>query len=286
MSTISAAAVKTLRDKTNAPMMDCKAALTEAEGNMDKAVDILRKKNAAIQAKKGERVTAEGRIAVYIEPDQKTGAIIEVRCESAPVAKSDQFVQLANDLAKQVAQKGATTPEQLLGQPLVGDAKRTVNDRLAEVIGLIRENMKPARMARLGGGQVGGYVHHDGAIGVLVQVEGSGADPQVLRDVCMHIAAKNPVAARREDVPQEVIQKETEIVKSQIAADPKNKNKPANILDKIAEGKLKAWFADNVLVEQPFVKDDSKTVGDLLKSAGLKMVKFIRYRVGEIGQAG
>src|SRR5207253_1615300 len=119
MSTISAAAVKTLRDRTNAPMMDCKAALTEAEGNMDKAVDILRKKNSAIQAKKGERETAEGRIAVYYDPAQQVGAIVEMRCESAPVAKSKEFGKLANDIAKQVALKGATTPQEHLAQPLV-----------------------------------------------------------------------------------------------------------------------------------------------------------------------
>src|SRR5947209_14038823 len=114
MSNISAPAVKALRDRTNAPMMDCKAALTEAGGDMEKAVDILRKKNSAIQAKKGERETAEGRIAVYIDPATKTGAIVEVRCESAPVAKSEQFAQLANELARQVALKGAATVEQLL----------------------------------------------------------------------------------------------------------------------------------------------------------------------------
>ena len=124
MSTISATAVKSLRDRTNAPMMDCKAALTEAQGDMEKAIDILRKKNSAIQAKKGGRETAEGRIAAYIDPAQQVGAIVEVRCESAPVAKSEQFVQLANDIAKQVALKGATTAEALLAQPLVDDARR------------------------------------------------------------------------------------------------------------------------------------------------------------------
>ncbi|HEV3119946.1 MAG TPA: translation elongation factor Ts [Gemmataceae bacterium] len=277
MSTISAAAVKALRDRTNAPMMDCKVALTEAGGDMEKAVDILRKKNSAIQAKKGERETAEGRIAVYIDPAKQIGAIVEVRCESAPVVKSEQFGKLANDIAKQVALKGANSAGELLAQPLVDDPKRTVNDRIADVVGLIRENMKPQRMARLTG-VLGSYVHHDFQTGVLLQVEGASADPDLLRGICMHITAKNPVAARREDVSPEILAKEKEIAKTQAAAT----GKPANIVEKIAEGKLKTWLGENVLVEQPFVKDDSKTVGQILQGAGLKLVRFIRYKVGEL----
>ena len=156
-----------------------------------------------------------------------------------------------------------------------------MQDRIGEVVGLIRENMKPARIVRLHG-QLGSYVHHDGSIGVLLQVEGNNADPQLLRDVCMHITAKKPLAARREDVPADVVDKEKEIAQAQIANDPKNAGKPANILDKIAEGKLKTWFAENVLVDQPFVKDDTKTVGQLLQAAGLKVVRFVRYKVGEV----
>lgn len=278
---ITASAVKALRDRTNAPMMDCKAALTEAGGDMDKAADLLRKKNKAIQDKKGERETAEGRIAVFIDPAKSVGAIVEVRCESAPVVKSDHFGKLASDIAKQVALKDPKTTEELLAQPFVDDPKHTINDRVGEVIGLIRENMKPARMVRLTG-QLGSYIHHDFSVGVLLQVEGPTADPQVLRDVCMHITAKNPLAARKEDIAKDVVDREVEIAKSQIAADPKNKNKPAEIMDKIAQGKMKTWFAENVLLEQPFVKDDSKTVGELLNSAGLKLVKFVRLKVGEL----
>jgi elongation factor Ts len=159
----------------------------------------------------------------------------------------------------------------------VDDPKKTVHDHIGEVVGLIRENMRPARLAQMTG-LLGSYCHHDGSVGVLIQVEGERADPQLLRDVSMHITAKNPVAGRREDVPAALIEKEKEIAKSQAAAT----GKPANIVEKIAEGKLKTWFAENVLVEQPFVKDDSKTVGELLRSAGLKLVRFIRYKVGEL----
>lgn len=277
MSQISAAAVKKLRDMTNAPMMDCKAALTEASGDFDLAVTKLREKNAAIMAKKGERETAEGRIALFVDPAAKVGALVEVRCESAPVAKSEGFVQLANDLARQVALADPSSVETLLAQPFVGDKSKSVNQRIGEVVGVMRENMKPARFTRLTG-ELGGYVHHDGSVGVLVQVEGSAADGQVIRDVAMHVTARNPLAALREHVDPAVIEREKEIARSQAAAT----GKPAQIVEKIAEGKMKTFFAENVLAEQPFVKDDSKTVGDLLKSAGLKLVRFVRYRVGEI----
>jgi len=278
MSTpITAALVNELRQRTSRPMMECKNALVEAGGDVKKAEEDLRKKGGIA---KSDRATGEGRIAVYIDPAKHVGALIEVLCESAPVAKGEHFVALANDLAKQVALEGATTPEQLLGQKFVGDPTRTVQERIGDVIGVIREAMKPGRMVRLQG-QLGSYVHHDGSIGVLLQVEGNNPDPQVLRDVCMHITATRPIAARREEVPAEVVEKEKEIAKAQIANDPKNAGKPANILEKIAEGKLKTWFAENVLVEQPFVKDDSKTVGDLLKTAGLTLKGFVRFKVGE-----
>jgi elongation factor Ts len=148
------------------------------------------------------------------------------------------------------------------------------------VVNVIREAMRVGRMVRLQG-HLGSYVHHDGSIGVLLQVEGNNPDHQVLRDVCMHIAASKPIAARREDVPAAVVEEQKEIAKKQIANDPKNAGKPAQILDKIAEGKLKTFFAESVLVDQPFVKDPTKTVGQLLQSAGLKVVRFVRYKVGE-----
>src|SRR5207302_7864856 len=125
---------------------------------------------------------------------------------------------------------------------------------------------------------LGGYCHHDGSVGVLVQVEGDKADAQLLRDVSMHVTAKNPVTAKREDVAAATIAKELEIAKAQAAST----GKPANIVDKIAEGKMKTWFAENILVEQPFVKDETRTIGDLLKAAGLKMSRFVRYKVGEL----
>jgi elongation factor Ts len=276
---ISAADVKSLRDRTNAPMMECKSALTEAGGDMEKATDLLRKKMKNIQVARGERETAEGRIAVFVDEAKKVGAIVEMRCESAPVAKSEHFVQLGNEIAKTIVHQNPATVEALLATS--DGAGKTINDRVGEVIGVIRENMKVQRFTRLTG-TLGAYSHHDGTLGVLVLVEGTTTDTQVLRDVCMHIAARNPVSAVKEDVPAAVVEKEKEIARDQLANDPKNKGKPANIVEKILEGKMKTWFAENVLVEQPFVKDDSKTVGQLLPQHGLKLVKFVRYKVGEV----
>jgi elongation factor Ts len=281
MSQITAAAVDALRKRTGMQMMKCKAALVEAHGDMEKAVEILRKQNKDAQDKFVSREAGEGRVAVFIDPAQKVGAILEMRCETAPSAKNDLFIALANDLARQVALKNPANPDELLKQPFL-DTTKTVNDRIGETVGLVRENMRVARFTRLTG-LLGGYVHHDGAVGVLLQVEGGQPDQQVLRDVSMHVAATNPLAGVRDEVPAERIQKEKEIAQAQIKDDPKNAKKPANILEMIAEGKMKTWFAANVLVDQPFVKDDSKTVGDLLKTAGLKLVRFVRYKVGEVG---
>jgi elongation factor Ts len=278
MTTISATLVNELRQRTGRPMMECKSALTEAGGDLDKAVEILRKRAPVAKA---DRVTGEGRIATFIDADKKIAGIVEVLCESAPVAKSEQFVALADALAKQVALGRAESVDALLAEPLAGDPGKTVKERIGEVFALIREKMQPNRFARLSGGTFGSYIHHDGTVGVLLEVSGGSADPQVLRDVCMHIAAVNPPYALREQVPADVLAKEKEIVQAQIAADPENAGKPANIIEKMAEGKLrKLFFGANVLTEQEFVKDPSKTVGKLLDAAGLKVVRFVRYKVG------
>jgi elongation factor Ts len=266
---------------TNAPMMECKTALNEAGGDMEKAIEWLRKKAGSKIGNFSARETAEGRVAVYLDPASKAGAIVEVRCETAPVSKTDQFIALTNDIAKQIALKDPASVEALLEQPSVDQPAKKISDRVMDVFQLIRENMKPHRFTRLTG-LLGEYVHHDGSVGVLLQVEGAQADPQMLRDVCMHITARNPVSATKDDVPAATLAKETEIARDQTVNDPKNKSKPANIIEKIIEGKMKTWLAENVLLEQPFVKDDTKTVGQLLASSGLKLVKFVRYKVGEI----
>src|SRR5689334_2948439 len=208
MAEISATAVRELRDRTDMPMMKCKAALTKAGGDMDKAILILREEGGKFLSdpSKADRETAEGRIGAY--SDAKTaGALVELRCESPSVVKNDRFIALANDLAKQVAMKNPGNVEELLKMPFVGEPSRTVQDRVAEVVGLIRENMRPARFVRFEG-ITGEYVHHDGATGVLLQVRGESADPTLLRDICTHIAALRPTYATVADVPDEIVKRE------------------------------------------------------------------------------
>ncbi len=286
MSTpVTAAAVNDLRKRTDQPMMDCKAALVEAGGDMDKAIDILRLRHKGVAVKRSGNETAEGRVAIQIDPATQTAAILDMRCESAPTAKNEQFIALANDLAKQIVQKDAKTVEELMTQPFIG-GNGTVTDRVNEVIGLIRENMKPHRFTRLSGGQFGEYIHHDGSVAALIQVEGKGtADAAMLRDVCAHIVALNPQYLRTTEVPADLIEKEKALAKQQVEADPKNVGKPANILEKIVEGKVKTYFGESVLLEQLMAnqqKYDKKTVGQVLKTAGLEVTKIVRLKVGEV----
>lgn len=277
MSTpITAAMVNELRKRTDRPMMECKSALQESAGDMEKAVDILRIRNKGVGDKRAMNETAEGRMGIHVDPASATAAIVELRCESAPVAKSDHFVALANDIAKHIVAKNPATVEALLSQEIASG--KTVTDRIQEVLGLLRENMKVQRFTRLTGGVFGSYVHHDGTLGVLVQAEGKASE--VLKDLSMHIAAvqPTPAAVRREEVSPALIAKEKDIAKAKAEAT----GKPPQIAEKIAEGQMKTWYAENVLLEQPFVKDQAKNVEQVAKEAGLQITKFIRYKVGEI----
>jgi elongation factor Ts len=283
MSTpINANAVKTLRDLTDMPMMKCKAALEKAGGDLEKAKLILREEGGKFLASdKGARETAEGRIGAY--SDAKTaGALVELRCESPSVVKNDRFIALANDLAKQVATKNPGNVDELLKMKFVGDASKTIQDRVAEVVGLIRENMRPARFVRFEG-ITGEYVHHDGATGVLLQVRGDSADPALLRDICTHIAALRPTYATVADVPNEIVKREEHLAKQQ--AEEQATGKPPGVIEKIAAGKYQTWLAENVLVQQPManqIKYSKKTVGELLKAAKLEILQFVRMKVGEL----
>jgi len=284
MSTISASAVSELRKKTDLPLMDCKKALTEAGGDMDKAVELLRSWNAKATIKREGNETAEGRIGIAIYVEEKVAAIVEMRCESAPSAKSDQFIALAGDVARHLTATTAVAADvpSLLTQPF---GKMTVKDRIDEVVGLIREKMVVHKFTRLSGGVFGQYVHHDGSVGVLLQCNGDKQADEPLRDICAHIAALNPPYLTVADVPADVLEKEKAIAASQIKEDPKNASKPANIIEKIADGKIKTWLAEGVLMEQPMangMKYPNKTVGEVLKGLGLTPVKFVRYKVGAV----
>ncbi len=280
MSTISASAVNELRKLTDQPLMDCKRALTEAEGDMEKAVVILRLRGKNVGTKREGNETAEGRVGVCIAAP--IAAIVEFRCESAPTAKNDRVLALVDDLAKAVAATNPTDVSDLLTKPF-GEA--TVSDRLTDVVSVIREKMIVQRFARLEGGVFGQYIHHDGSVGALFQCEGTGSHDELLRDICAHIAALNPPYMVTTDVPAEVIAKERAILVQQIQEDPKNVGKPANIFEKIAEGKVKSWLSETVLLEQPMAntaKYPGTTVGAALTKAGLKPTKFVRYKVGAI----
>jgi elongation factor Ts len=276
--------VKQLRDRTDLPMGDCKQALVEANGDAEKAIEILRSKFAKMQAKREGSETAEGRIGTFVDNAAKHAAIVEVRCETAPSAKSDRFVALANDLAKHVARQKPKDVAEALTQPVPGGSG-TVQDRINDVVGVIREKMVLHRFHRLEGGTYGSYVHHDGTVGVMLECKGERANDELLRDVSAHVAALNPPYTTVADVPADVIAKEKELVMSDISNDPKNAGKPANIVEKIAEGKLRTKLSEIVLSEQPMAnstKYPNTTVGAALKKAGLEPVRFVRFKVGAV----
>ena len=292
MSTISAASVNELRKKTDQPLMDCKAALTEAGGDMDKAVTILRSRNSKIGTKREANEVAEGRVGVVIDAANAQAGIVELRCESAPSAKSDQFIKLAHDIAEHVASHEAANVAGLLTQT---HGSHTVKERIDEVVGLIREKMIVQRFERIVGGVFGQYVHHDGTVGVLLNCQGDQAEAEPLRDVCAHIAAMNPLYLNADEVPAEALAKEKAVIATQIeegekAGEQKAKDegkkyfvKNAQILEKIADGKLKTWMSEIVLTEQPMAnaqKYPGQTVGQVLSKLGLKPTKFVRFKVG------
>lgn len=274
--------VKQLRDRTDQPMGLCKQALDESAGDMEKAIEWLQKQNSKMTAKREGNETAEGRIGVFFDNAAKVAGIVEMRCESAPSAKSDQFVALATDLAKHAAKSKAADVSAMLVEPF---GKATVQDRINEVVGVIREKMVLHRLKKLEGGLYGGYVHHDGTVGVVIECKGAATNDELLKDVATHIAALNPPYASAADVPSDVMEKEKSLVKADMDADPKNAGKPANILEKIAEGKLRTRLAEVVLTEQQManeMKYPKTTVGAALKKAGLEPVRFVRFKVGAV----
>ena len=268
MAEISAAMVKSLRDKTQLPMMECKKALQQAEGDEEKAIEILRKSGKAKMVSRSDRETAEGRIAIYQGSNGVT-AMVEILCESAPVAANDQFVALANNLAKQLAEgPGAATPEELLSQ---GDLQLQFDDLMNK----IREVFKIKRIIRVEG-SVGTYLHHDARVGVLLQVEGENAE--LANNLCMQICAMSPKALNADDLNPEDLKKEREIAEEQTRA--ANSNKPDNIIAKIVEGRIKAVLKEICLEDQAYIIDANKTVGQVDKEGGLTLKKFHRWGVG------
>jgi elongation factor Ts len=276
MAQISAAAVNELRKKTGVSMMLCKEALSASEGNEDKAVAYIREKGIATQGGRQDRETAFGRFGIYSGLDKKTGAIVELKCESAPVAGHEEFVQLANDLAQQLATgPGASTAEELLSQPSPSKPGHKLGDVKDDLFNRIREVFKVGRLARIDG-TCGGYSHNAGTIsGVLVEVEG-GSD-QAAKDVSMHIAAMRPAALRKEDLDPALVETEREILRNAALKE----GKPANIVDKMVEGRLKNFYAEKALLEQAFVKDNALSVGKYAEQNGMKVKKFVHWELGK-----
>jgi len=275
MAEITAGAVKALREKTGLPMMDCKKALQEAAGDLDKAVEILRKAGKQTMEKRAGRATSCGRIAIYTDIAKGVGAIVDLRCESAPVATNEQFVQLADDLAKQLATgPGAATPDELLDQPSPSNPSEKLRQQFEDLNNRIREVFKLERIARIDG-PCGGYAHHNGASAVILHME--GGTPELAKDICMHVAAMRPKALRIEDLDPADVAKEREI----LSEASRKEGKPENIIEKMVDGRMRNFYAEICLAEQPFVKDDKQTVGKVAEAAGMKMIRFIHWELGK-----
>ena len=273
MAEITAGMVKELRERTDAPMMDCKKALAEAGGDMGKAEEILRVKLGNRASKAASRVTAEGVVAIHIAQDGKNGALVEINCETDFVAKNDKFLNFAGALAELVAAKKPADVNALAQLPLNGAA---VEDARKELVGKIGENISVRRFAHVGAqGRLASYLHGGSKIGVLVDVV--GGDDTLAKDLAMHIAASKPVALAASNVPAELVQKERAIASAKAA----ESGKPANIVEKIVEGSVQKFLKEVTLLGQPFVKDDKQSVEQLLKSRKATVAGFALYVVGE-----
>ena len=279
MADITAAAVMALRDKTGLPMMECKKALQECGGNTDEAVEWLRKQGVKTQALRADRETSTGRLAVFTDLAKGVGAIVEIRCESAPVASSPAFKDFVNDVAKTLALgPGAKTPADLLAQKSAAHPDSTLGELKDDLFNRMREVFDLSRICRIDA-PCGGYSHHDGTKAAIVEVAGNtGGEKatEVAKDVAMHAVALAPQALSKEDLDPAVVAKEREILTD--AA--RKEGKPENIIAKMIEGRLRNFFSQCVLLEQPFVKDDKQTVGQLVSAAGLQVKRLENWRMG------
>ena len=274
---ISAKDVKRLRDMTGVGMMDCKKALEEAGGDFDLAVEILRKQGQKVAAKRADREANEGLITTAISDDSKTATLVEVNCETDFVARNSEFEDYANAVAELVLREKPADMDAFL--ELEFSDGRTMADSLTDMTGKIGEKIDVRRFAvvEAKSGKLVSYIHPGARLGVLVEVSGNGNVDEVGVDVAMQAAALNPVATRREEVPQDIQKQELDIAREAAL----NEGKPENIVDRIAQGKLERYFKDNVLLEQPFVKDASVSVKEMVSKAGVEVHRFVRYALGD-----
>ena len=274
---VSAAEVKKLRDVTGVGMMDCKRALVEAEGNFEAAIDLLRTKGQKVADKRADREAKEGIVATGSTPDGATAILVEINCETDFVARNSGFQDFVSDLATLALSELPENNDAFLQATMPGG--NTVAEALIEMTGKIGEKIAVRRntVMKSDGGQVVSYLHPGARLGVLVDISGSGDLQAIGRDVAMQVAALNPLATSRDDVPQDVQDKEMKIEADQ----EREEGKPEQILDRIATGKLERYFKDHVLLEQPFVKDSSQTVGQMLKALGADVKTYTRFALGD-----
>ncbi|MBQ9324330.1 MAG: elongation factor Ts [Clostridia bacterium] len=290
MAAVTAAMVKELRERTNAGMMDCKKALLAAEGDMDKAIDWLREKGLAQAAKKANRVAAEGVVAQYVTPCGCTGVIVEVNCETDFVAKTDNFMAFANNVAKHIAKADPADVDALMAQKFVDDETKTISDLVSEATVAIGEKISVRRFARFKTeGIVSTYIHMGGKVGVLVEVatDENGKESedvkQFAHDLALQIAAAKPEAVRREEVDTEKLDKEREIQRAKAI----ESGKPEKIVDRIVDGQIEKYYKEVCLLDQAFVKDPDKDIkgymAEVAKKAGapVDVVRFARFERGE-----
>jgi elongation factor Ts len=272
MAEITASMVRDLRDKTDAPMMECKKALVEAEGNSAKAEELLRVRLGNKASRVASRTAAEGVVAVYVARDAKTGAIVEVNCETDFVAQNEDFLKFASSLAEHVAKRNPPDAAALSSAPLGGS---TVEQTRKALVGRMGENMSIRRFARIEAkGRIAHYVH-GAKIGVLVDI--SGGDDQFAREIAQHISWAKPVALSKDGVPAESIKRERDIATAQAAAS----GKPPNIMEKMIEGGVQKYLKQVTLLGQGFVKDEKQSVAAVLKAKGASISSFVLYVMGE-----
>jgi elongation factor Ts len=290
MSQVTAAMVKELREQTGAGMMDVKSALVEADGNMEEATKILRKKGLAAAGKKAGRVTAEGTVTSYV--GENAGVLVEVNCETDFVGRTENFRHFADDVAKVIAGSKATSVEELNSEAWPGDAEgQTVGQRTQAMIGSIKENISIRRFVRYEAASnavLSAYIHAGGKIGVLVELVATGGEKNahmtdLTKDVAMHIAAAEPRFIRRDEVTQKDLDTEREIARDAAA----KSGKPENIVEKMVTGKMEKFYGEACLLEQPYIRNDKQTVNEYLASSGKEsgcaytVTRFTRYKLGE-----
>ena len=290
---ITAAMVKELREMTGAGMMDCKKALTEADGNMEKAVEVLREKGLAASAKKAGRIASEGMVEIFLSEDNKVGAIVEVNSETDFVAKNQVFSDYVAAVAKQAAESTAADIDAFFEEKWALDTQFTVKEALSQQVAVIGENLNIRRFEKFEKAQAGklvSYIHGGGRIGVMIELACENEAEELVelgKNIAMQIAALNPKFITEADVPAEFIAKETEILTIQAKNDPKNAKKPDNIIAKMIEGRLKKELKEMCLVEQPYVKDTDMTVQQYIESvakavgAPISIARIVRFETGE-----